>query len=90
MHTGNNGAAVAAHWVRLTGLAVAHGLEAAIRAAGTEAELARRVGVKAQSVRKWKRVPQDRLIVVEMVTGVARERLRPDLFRGPRPVSPSN
>lgn len=47
------------------------------------AELSRRVGLNPNSVIKWKRVPDHRIVEVERVTGVKRERLRPDLYRKP-------
>jgi TorA maturation chaperone TorD len=56
------------------------GLEQAIRAAGGVTELARRIGISQPSVSNWSRVPVERLLAVEAVTGVAREILRPDLY----------
>jgi len=56
------------------------GLEEAIRAAGGVTELARRVGISQPSVSNWTRVPAERVLTVEAVTGVARAILRPDLF----------
>jgi DNA-binding transcriptional regulator YdaS (Cro superfamily) len=57
-------------------------LDDAIRARGGYAEVARLLGVSRQSVYKWvyRRVPADRLGEVEWVTGIPRERLRPDIF----------
>lgn len=46
-------------------------------------ELSRRLGLSPNSVIKWKRVPDHRLLEVEKVTGVPRETLRPDLYRKP-------
>jgi DNA-binding transcriptional regulator YdaS (Cro superfamily) len=43
--------------------------------------LARAVGVTAEAIRHWKRVPAERVIKIEKVSGVAREQLRPDLYR---------
>ena len=48
-------------------------------------ELSRRLGLSPNSVIKWKRVPDHRLLEVEKVTGVPRETLRPDLYRKPVP-----
>jgi TorA maturation chaperone TorD len=56
------------------------GLEEAISAAGGVSELARRLGVSQPSVSNWNRIPADRVLSVEAVTGVARAVLRPDLF----------
>lgn len=56
-------------------------LERAIAAAGTAAELARKVGVLNQHIAHWKNrgVPADRCAGIESVTGVRCEELRPDL-----------
>jgi TorA maturation chaperone TorD/DNA-binding transcriptional regulator YdaS (Cro superfamily) len=56
------------------------GLEQAIRAVGGVTELARRIGVSQPSVSNWTRVPAERVLTVEAVTGVARAVLRPDLY----------
>jgi len=56
------------------------GLEEAIRAAGGVTELARRIGLAQPSVSNWRRVPAERVLAVEAVTGVARNLLRPDLY----------
>jgi TorA maturation chaperone TorD len=59
-----------------------HGLQEAIRAAGGIGELARRLGISQPSVSNWDRVPAERVLSVEQATGIARARLRPDLFTG--------
>src|SRR4051794_25077361 len=59
--------------------ALEKGVELAVAAAGSQSELARRLNVKVQSIQQWKRVPEDRVAEVEPVTGVPREKLRPDL-----------
>ncbi|PIT04138.1 molecular chaperone [Bradyrhizobium nitroreducens] len=56
------------------------GLDRAIGAAGGVAELARRIGISQPSVSSWSRVPAQRVIAVESVTGVPRRELRPDLY----------
>ena len=56
------------------------GLQEAIKAVGSVSELARRVGISQPSVSNWDRVPADRVLSVEGVTGVNRAILRPDLF----------
>jgi TorA maturation chaperone TorD len=56
------------------------GLQEAIRAAGGVTELARRIGISQPSVSNWSRVPAERVLNVEAVTGVARAILRPDLY----------
>ncbi len=56
------------------------GLEEAIRVAGGVGALAQKIGISQPSVSNWSRVPADRVISVEAVTGVARDVLRPDLY----------
>lgn len=56
------------------------GVRLAIEAAGGVAALARGLGISQPSVSTWRRVPADRLVAVEALTGVARQKLRPDLF----------
>jgi TorA maturation chaperone TorD len=56
------------------------GLQQAISAAGGVATLARRLGIAQPSVSNWTKVPPDRVVAVEGLTGVARELLRPDLY----------
>lgn len=58
------------------------GLARAIEAAGGVGALARGLGISQPSVSAWSRVPADRVIAVERVTGVRREALRPDLYDG--------
>jgi TorA maturation chaperone TorD len=58
------------------------GLSEAIRAAGGVAELARQIGISQPSVSNWTRVPAERVVSVEAVTGVDRAVLRPDLYGG--------
>lgn len=57
------------------------GLRRAIEVAGGINALARLIGVTAPAVAQWKRVPVDRIVSVEIVTGIPREELRPDLYR---------
>ena len=56
------------------------GLDRAIQVAGGQAELARRIGITQPSVANWSRVPAERVIAVEAVTGISRLELRPDLY----------
>jgi len=56
------------------------GLQEAIRAAGGVTELARRIGISQPSVSNWSRVPAERVLTVEALTGVTRAILRPDLY----------
>ena len=45
--------------------------------------LARRLGISQPSVSNWQRVPAERVIAVEALTGVPRASLRPDLYGMP-------
>src|SRR3974390_2924946 len=56
------------------------GLEEAIRAAGGVGALAQKIGLSQPSVSNWSRIPADRIVAVEAVTGIARAALRPDLY----------
>lgn len=56
------------------------GLQEAIRAVGGVTELARRIGISQPSVSNWSRVPAERVLAVEAVSGIARASLRPDLY----------
>ena len=59
------------------------GLEDAIRAAGGIGALARRLGISQPSVSNWQRVPAERVVAIEALTGVPRASLRPDLYGMP-------
>ena len=59
------------------------GIAAAIEAAGGVGALARKIGIAQPSVSNWIRVPAERVIAVEAVTGVHRSVLRPDLYGAP-------
>jgi len=56
------------------------GVKAAIKAAGNPFRLARDLGLTPAAIYRWERVPCGRIIAVENATGVARKRLRPDLY----------
>lgn len=56
------------------------GLEEAIRAAGSVSALARALGLAQPSVSGWTKVPAERVLAVETLTGVPRSILRPDLY----------
>jgi DNA-binding transcriptional regulator YdaS (Cro superfamily) len=57
------------------------GLKAAIETVGGIRELARLLGITHQAITQWDKVPAERMLEIEQVTGVARERLRPNLYR---------
>lgn len=58
------------------------GLKKAIAAAGSQTELAKRLGKYPQLVQSWtsKGVPAHWVIPIEKATGVSRNELRPDLY----------
>lgn len=58
------------------------GLSEAILAAGGVSELVHLVGISQPSVSNWIRVPAERVVSIEAVTGVDRTVLRPDLYSG--------
>lgn len=56
------------------------GLQSAIDAVGGVSALARGLGISQPAVSIWERVPAERVLSVEALTGVPRTRLRPDLY----------
>jgi TorA maturation chaperone TorD len=58
------------------------GLDQAIRAAGGVGALARKIGISQPSLSNWERVPAERVLTVESITGIDRALLRPDLYGG--------
>ena len=58
------------------------GLEQAIKAAGSVSALARGLGLAQPSVSGWTKIPAERVLAVETLTGVPRSILRPDLYDG--------
>lgn len=54
-------------------------VEAIERAGGVRA-LARALGVSHPVVLRWKKVPPQRVLRVESLTGISRYQLRPDVF----------
>jgi TorA maturation chaperone TorD len=59
---------------------IERGLQEAIHAVGGVTELARRLGISQPSVSNWSRIPAERVLSVEELTGVGRVILRPDLY----------
>lgn len=48
---------------------------------GGHAAFARSLGLHRTATFQWRRVPVDRLQAVEKLSGVPREKLRPDIFK---------
>lgn len=55
-------------------------LAEALRAAGGITAVASELGVTYQNVWKWRRCPPEHVLDLERLSGVRRERLRPDIF----------
>ncbi|MEI4482200.1 MULTISPECIES: transcriptional regulator [unclassified Phyllobacterium] len=47
---------------------------------GGVVSLARELGIKHTAMYSWKRVPAERVLDIERVSGISRHELRPDLF----------
>src|SRR6266702_7313405 len=56
------------------------GLERAVKAVGGVKALARLLGITPAAVYQWEKIPTERLLEVERVTGVPREVLRPEFY----------
>src|SRR5687768_1035533 len=55
-------------------------LEQVIQTVGGVRELSRLLGISQPAVSNWKRVPADRILQVESITGLPRAAIRPDLY----------
>jgi DNA-binding transcriptional regulator YdaS (Cro superfamily) len=57
----------------------------AVAKAGSVAALAEKANVSPQAVSQWRRrIPADKVLLIESLTGISRHDLRPDVF-GPKP-----
>lgn len=56
------------------------GLRAVVAIAGSRYQLAKAIGIRLPAVMRWKKVPSHRVIQLETLYGIDRERLRPDLY----------
>ncbi len=63
-------------------------LKTAIMRIGGAKALADQLGISRQAIEQWRRVPPERVLDVERITGVSRYALRPDIY-GPPPARPS-
>ncbi len=59
------------------------GLDQAIHVAGGVGALARKIGISQPSLSNWNRIPAERVLSVEALTGIDRTVLRPDLYGAP-------
>jgi len=55
----------------------------AIRAVGGVTRLSEHLGVTRSAVSQWPRVPAERVLKVEEVSGIPRHELRPDIYPPP-------
>lgn len=59
-------------------------LQKAVDIAGGQNSLARKLGIKQPTIWRWihvqKRIPAERVLAVESLTGVPRHELRPDIY----------
>ncbi|MBO0765695.1 MAG: helix-turn-helix domain-containing protein [Hyphomicrobiaceae bacterium] len=63
------------------------GVSAAIQVAGTARALAEALGITEQAVGQWSRIPPERCLDVERITGVSRHILRPNIYGEPVAVN---
>lgn len=55
-------------------------LGAVLKAAGGVSALARALRIERQAVSAWRKVPHERVVKVSEITGIPREKIRPDLY----------
>lgn len=60
-------------------------LEKAKQVAGGTAKLAAILNITSQAISQWDRVPIERVLEVERLTGVPRYEQRPDIYPAPQP-----
>lgn len=58
-------------------------IKALVLQAGGPRYVAGRIGMSRQAVAKWERVPAEHVRLLEALTGVAAEKIRPDVFGSP-------
>lgn len=57
-------------------------VERAAEKAGGVVSLARELGIKHTALYSWNRVPAERVLDIERITGISRHEQRPDVFGG--------
>lgn len=63
--------------------AILDGKDKAVTAAGGVTRLAEGLEITRSAVSQWHRIPAERVLYVERLTGVPRHELRPDLYPAP-------
>ena len=63
------------------------GLRAAVKAVGSMSNLAHLLNIAPQAIAQWDIIPIQRVLEIERITKVDRERLRPDMFKRRRRAS---
>lgn len=52
----------------------------ALEKAGGMSALANKIGISRQAISKWRRIPAERVLAVEVATGISRHDLREDVY----------
>lgn len=60
--------------------------EAKTKAGGPSALASQLGNLTSQAVSQWRRIPAERVLDVERITGIARHELRPDIYPPPVPA----
>ncbi len=58
----------------------------AIESVGGQKTLAEKLSIKSQAISQWDRVPVNRVLTIEEITGVHRSELRPDIYPPDNPA----
>lgn len=61
-------------------------IKEAVDKAGGVTALTRELGIKHTAPYSWTRIPADRVVDIERITGIPRQKLRPDLYEGMEPA----
>jgi DNA-binding transcriptional regulator YdaS (Cro superfamily) len=63
------------------------GLRIAIKTVGGARALGRLLGLTHQSIKAWDKIPAERMLAIERMTGIPRSVLRPDLYKTPSKIT---